>query len=1106
MIFEKNKNSCLFLGDSKEVLIEVIPNNSIDSVICDPPYGLKFMNMEWDRGVPGVPFWKEMLRVAKPGAYLLAFGGTRTFHRLAVAIEDSGWEIRDTLMWVYGCLSEDTEILTINGWEHYHKNIEDNPVLCYNIEKNSFEFHKPERSFIYENEYPAYRIQSDNTDQIVSRNHRVLVERNGRKVFALAETLEQQETIPFLESLQDLPETIPNVHEGTSIQKQDLFKRMCCSSNKRTTKTQVNERTKDDTNNLSTVWNGNLEAKFMDSEEQTIILQQVMQGKTCYGSNFNSQQVQQNRNEISRNWIERCRQSCVERWSNLFQNTWKLCWGKVCSLPRRIFGDVSQRWLCYGTSVDNGSVLGEDITEVRDSSSYRSQSYKQPNREFDVVQKQSEAQTIRSTKAKVTEINYNGKVWCVEVPTGSFVARRNGKIFITGNSGFPKGLDVSKAIDKEIGVERMEVIGINENVKGRKDGAIWGGGIERPWKDRVRSGEYDNTKITAPATSEAKQWDGWGTALKPAHEPVIVGYKPLTAYQFVGILLENIRSQLCQYLPAKDAEKNFIDTPVKLREVVRSVPEHVRIYELENSGNVKFVAKRFMSHSVEFKEEREGSVPIGVKENGSQKIMLETVTLLGRVDDFLNQLMDTFTLDTMEGISENIVLLWNNISDDLLSQVNIFTTRMGIRLTTTLRTLSLFLSQVTSEDIGNSSLNLSPNFEPIILARKPLSEKTVASNVLKYGTGGLNIDACRIGGLVNTIRPVGKSRIGTFQLNSEKSGRDDVGRWPTNLILECICDEVIESKEERVEGRTIRTPNKIYGGTSIGNDPGHKVINKVLIHTNPECPCYMMDEQSGILKSGTLLQKHGKLRGFNPRGIGNYGKSKGVRNEYIGNSRGASRYFKQCNREITDFCNLYPLLIQLRHDIMISKNTEGDKSCLEKLKSFARTVEKHFLNIKVTKENTAQLNVEDWQIELKDLDVRFVENQCDLCETHIALVLAKIKTLDFSQEELQVIQDYILPSKSFILFQSLVSYAENPENIDITQIIIDLLKLFGCVNLVITNSTQEIKKLGMSRFQYVPKASRKERDEGCEDNEWFVLNDGVSEEVKEEIEKSLKLM
>jgi len=79
-----------------------LPDVCVDSVVTDPPYGLSFMGKDWDHGIPGVAFWAEAIRVAKPGAHLLAFGGTRTFHRLACAIEDAGWEIRDCLSWLYG--------------------------------------------------------------------------------------------------------------------------------------------------------------------------------------------------------------------------------------------------------------------------------------------------------------------------------------------------------------------------------------------------------------------------------------------------------------------------------------------------------------------------------------------------------------------------------------------------------------------------------------------------------------------------------------------------------------------------------------------------------------------------------------------------------------------------------------------------------------------------------------------------------------------------------------------------------------------------------------------------------------------------------------------
>jgi len=106
----------LHLGDCR-VSMAAMDAASVDAIVTDPPYGLAsgptttledatsgrgFMGKEWDRGVPGVTFWAEALRVAKPGAYLLAFGGTRAFHRMAVAIEDAGWEIRDCCCWVYG--------------------------------------------------------------------------------------------------------------------------------------------------------------------------------------------------------------------------------------------------------------------------------------------------------------------------------------------------------------------------------------------------------------------------------------------------------------------------------------------------------------------------------------------------------------------------------------------------------------------------------------------------------------------------------------------------------------------------------------------------------------------------------------------------------------------------------------------------------------------------------------------------------------------------------------------------------------------------------------------------------------------------------------------
>jgi DNA modification methylase len=81
--------------------LQKMESGYFDCVLTDPPYGLSFMGKSWDYGVPGVEIWKEVYRVLKPGAAVLAFGGSRTYHRLACAIEDAGFEIRDCMMWIY---------------------------------------------------------------------------------------------------------------------------------------------------------------------------------------------------------------------------------------------------------------------------------------------------------------------------------------------------------------------------------------------------------------------------------------------------------------------------------------------------------------------------------------------------------------------------------------------------------------------------------------------------------------------------------------------------------------------------------------------------------------------------------------------------------------------------------------------------------------------------------------------------------------------------------------------------------------------------------------------------------------------------------------------
>jgi len=100
-IYHDKSGITLHNGNCLDVLA-TLPPESVDSIVTDPPYGLAFMGKKWDYDVPAVAIWEQCLRVLKPGGHLLAFAGTRTQHRMAVRIEDAGFEIRDMIAWVYG--------------------------------------------------------------------------------------------------------------------------------------------------------------------------------------------------------------------------------------------------------------------------------------------------------------------------------------------------------------------------------------------------------------------------------------------------------------------------------------------------------------------------------------------------------------------------------------------------------------------------------------------------------------------------------------------------------------------------------------------------------------------------------------------------------------------------------------------------------------------------------------------------------------------------------------------------------------------------------------------------------------------------------------------
>jgi len=468
----------LYHGDCLEVLRE-LPADSLDSVVSDPPAGIAFMGKEWDRfeeaeenpSGPQTDTWsnrgdvpfdriptprfqgktkaslqpfqdflagvaEELLRVLKPGGHALVWSIPRTSHHTGMALERAGFEVRDCISHIFGCLSEDTEILTERGWEPYHTLVEGRLALCYDAGHGTFQWQAIQQVYLYPYCDTAYRLLGDHTDQVVSRNHRCLVERSGSTVFEYAEALQREESVPILEDVSGLLQAIP-----------------------------------------------------LPPRED--------------------------------DWTE---QSRVEGRSDVLLEARELRFGEVPQMSSGVPLNGSQGWLRGGASIGCGTSFGASAHSEGISASHRSQPYEQPSREPDALRLQSRPQTVRASRFTTTDlvrvepIHYEGIVWCVRVPTGAFVARRADKAFVTGNSGFPKSLNIGKAIQAQVTVGRSDSTATGSGDRDR-DGLHWSS-----FPKSKKSGSTGGLPITTP---EAAQWEGWGTALKPAVEIWWLVRKPL---------------------------------------------------------------------------------------------------------------------------------------------------------------------------------------------------------------------------------------------------------------------------------------------------------------------------------------------------------------------------------------------------------------------------------------------------------------------------------------------------------------------------------------------------------------------------------------------------
>jgi len=451
----------------------------VDACVTDPPAGISFMNKKWDSDKGGRDAWiawlssvlAECYRVAKPGTTLLCWAIPRTSHWTGMAIEQAGWQPVDVISHLFGCLSEDTEILTDKGWQRYSTQLANYSAMCYNVTDSTFYLAPIEETFAYDYDDTAFRIQSDTTDQLVSRNHRCLVERGGRTTFEYAERLSPEEGVPILESLFPLSPTFYNERQASGTTEPLLLKgvpsgtvvtRQARQDNEASTCLQAMRK------GISSLWHwrqtrqSNCEGDVLQLCVLRPLAQPVTRNQRAHEKDRGTGTVWMDRGKLSQLcrqdvWAEQPR---LERWRNLLSQAWQLCTNQVCTMSRTVLGYGSQRWLCYGTQNIGSSTNWKTIIENRSNTSFGSQSRKQQNRKFDVIQNKQGTQT---TRASVRKEFYDGIIYCPTVSTGCFIARRNGKIFLTGNSGFPKAGNIGKMIDKR-GTENYRFSELNKEL------------------------------------------------------------------------------------------------------------------------------------------------------------------------------------------------------------------------------------------------------------------------------------------------------------------------------------------------------------------------------------------------------------------------------------------------------------------------------------------------------------------------------------------------------------------------------------------------------------------------------------------------------------------
>lgn len=371
-------------------------------------------------------------------------------------------------------------------------------------------------------------------------------------------------------------------------------------------------------------------------------------------------------------------------------------------------------------------------------------------------------------------------------------------------SGFPKSLNIGKAIDKIQGNER-EVIGVSSNEKDFRD--VGKKVKEEIGIDKLSFGTIENAeRKDLELTKGNSEWEGWGTATKPSNEPVVVAQKPLNSVLY---LLDKIKCQLNLYV--KSVEKNL--------ELNQAGQKEEELHSVQNNAQQKTDSKEVMDIC-------QSKIQM---ENGFLNTLLSCQNILEEISREMNKsitsmekemttelkILNSLLLEiTQENITKEELQVNGNKSNVLLVENLLKSMLLKSRLlniTSVQEIVSGTIQEQEKSLLEKDLKNIYPNCNPICMARKPLSEKNVALNVLKWGTGGINIDGCRVG--IEEIKTCGGKKGGVAYGDwKNKINKYHQGRFPANIILDEEAGKMLDEQSGiTTQGHWSKTKTKGFG-------------------------------------------------------------------------------------------------------------------------------------------------------------------------------------------------------------------------------------------------------------------------------------------------------